>query len=209
MLETLQPRGHAVGIDASPRALAFARTRTEATVILGDVCQLPFASNAFDLVTSFDVIYHLAVSNDEHALREFARILRPGGLLILRVPSLDFCRGRHDLAVHTRHRYRRRELTEKLERAGLSPEYVSYVNFLLLPVALGRRVLDKWVGGGRRGSEVEPLGSWVNQALYRFLWFEAEWIRLAGATMGRFPVGLSLVAVARKPPEGAYGYEGM
>jgi SAM-dependent methyltransferase len=206
MLETLRPRGHAVGVDAFPRAVAFAKTRGRAPVVLGDVCQLPFASNVFDLVTSFDVIYHLAVSNDEKALREFARVLRPGGLLLLRVPSLDFCRGRHDLAVHTRHRYRRRELTEKLDRAGLSPEYVSYVNFLLLPVALGRRVLDNWVGGGRRrGSEVEPLGSWANQALYRFLWLEAAWIRLGGATIGRFPVGLSLVAVARKSTEGPSG----
>jgi SAM-dependent methyltransferase len=198
MLEPLRLRGHTVGMDAFPRAVAFARKRATAPVVLGDVCHLPFASNVFDLVTSFDVIYHLAVSNDEEALREFARVLRPGGLLLLRVPSLDFCHGRHDLAVHTRHRYRRRELVRKLNRAGLSPEYVSYLNFLLLPVALGRRVLDNWLGPERRGSEVEPLGRWANRVLYRFLWFEAEWIRLGGGSLGHFPLGLSLVAVARK-----------
>jgi SAM-dependent methyltransferase len=200
MLETLRRYGQVVGADAFESALRLAKTRETAQLVQADVCRLPFSSESFDLVTSLDVIYHSRVSSDDEALYEMARVLRPQGLILLRVPAWTLFRGRHDVAVHTRRRYRRRELEEKLERAGFAAEYVSYLNCLLLPIALLRRGFDRWLRPGHQGSEVEPVTSWLNQALLRVLALEARWIR-----SGTLPFGLSLVAVGRKRPTSQTG----
>lgn len=193
MLETFRHYGQACGVDASPQALRFAGKRRAARLVQGDVCRLPFASESYDLVASLDVIYHSGISSDVEALLEMARVLRPHGLILLRVPALKILRGRHDIAVHTRHRYRRRELEEKLKEAGFVPEFVSYANCLLFPVAVLRRGAERLLRPGHQGSEVEPVPSWLNRALYWILSIEARWL-----CFGTFPLGLSLVAVARK-----------
>jgi len=193
MLETLRLYGKTVGTDASTQALQFASARAVAPLIQADVCRLPFASESFDLVTSFDVIYHSRVSSDDEALLEMARVLRPHGLILLRVPALKLFRGRHDAAVHTRHRYGRRELEEKLMQAGFALEFVSYLNCFLLPLAVLRRATDRLLRSGYQGSDVEPAAPWLNQALLRILMLEARWIR-----SGTLPFGLSLVAVGQK-----------
>src|SRR5262249_40616432 len=77
-------------------------------VVRGDVGRLPFADAAFDAVLSLDVLYHIAAPGDLAALREIARVLKPGGHAVLNLPAYEFLRGRHDLAIHTRQRYTRR-----------------------------------------------------------------------------------------------------
>jgi len=193
MLETLRLYGQPVGADASPQALRFASRRAAAPLVQADLCRLPFTSESFDLVTSFDVIYHHRISSDVDALHEMGRVLRPHGLILLRVPALNLLRGRHDVAVHTRHRYERKELQEKLKQAGFVPEFVSYLNCFLLPLAILRRGVDRLFRPAHQGSEVEPVAAWLNQVLLRILMLEAKWIR-----SGTLPFGLSLVAVGRK-----------
>ena len=90
----------------SDEALRFSRARG-ASCARASVLQLPFTDGAFDLVTSFDVLYHRWVTDDRAAVAELARVLRPGGLLFVRVPALRLLWGAHDEAVLSRHRYRR------------------------------------------------------------------------------------------------------
>ena len=157
MIPHLQSYGSVVGIDLSDEALAFARRRQKGHLVRSSLPSLPFASGAFDLVTSFDVIYHQAVADDQVALREMARVLRPGGTLLIRVPAHDRLRSRHDIVVHTRHRYAKRELKERLERAGLAPVYVSYVNCFLFPVAVASRLVDKVLPGDQDASQLRDV----------------------------------------------------
>lgn len=193
MLETLQRYGRTFGVDSSPEALLLGRQRAAAPLVRANVCRLPFASESIDVVTSLDVIYHQDVSSDDEALREMARVLRPRGLLLIRVPALNLPRGRHDVAVHARRRYERGDLEKRLVQTGFAPEFVSYLNCLLLPLAVLRRGLERTFRPSRRGSEVEPIATWLNSALYKILATEANWIRAR-----TLPFGLSLVAMARK-----------
>ena len=110
----LARHGRAVGVDLSEEALRFCRTRGVAAA-LGGLMALPFPDGAFDCVTSFDVIYHRWVEDDAAAVREMARVLRPGGLLLGASPAAR-APGGHDEAVHSRHRYRRSEV-RRLPRA--------------------------------------------------------------------------------------------
>jgi ubiquinone/menaquinone biosynthesis C-methylase UbiE len=68
------------GFDLSAGMVAKARARG-LSVSLGSVTAIPFRSNSFDFVCSFKVLAH--VPDIELALRELARVTRPGGTLVL------------------------------------------------------------------------------------------------------------------------------
>lgn len=195
MTQALGRYGSIVGIDRSPEAIAYARRRAGVTLARGDADRLPFQEATFDLVTSFDVIYHQGVTDDVEALKEARRVLRSGGTLIVRVPAHDRLRSRHDRAVHTRHRYGKKELLTKLHEAGLAPLYVSYANCLLFPLAWIKRMSERRGRSEEGSSEVQAIPAWANRILAAALTLEARILRRSA-----LPLGLSLVSVARKSP---------
>ena len=76
------------GMDFSPTALEHARRRLEledgaAEFVHGSITDLPFPDASFDLVYSNGVIHHL--SETQRAIKEFHRVLRPGGTAIVMV----------------------------------------------------------------------------------------------------------------------------
>jgi ubiquinone/menaquinone biosynthesis C-methylase UbiE len=79
----LAEHGHAVtGIDSSEPMLALARDRVPgARFLLGDLTALPLPDGAADVLTSGLALTH--VPDLEPVLREFARVLRPGGHAIV------------------------------------------------------------------------------------------------------------------------------
>jgi len=183
-------RGRPVGVDLSDEALRFCRERGVAAAG-GSLMALPFADETFDCVTSFDVIYHRWVTDDAAAVREMARVLKPGGLLLVRVPALQALWGAHDEAVHSRHRYTGRELRALLERQGLALVRLTYGNSLLFPLVAARRTLDRLTG--RHGSDVGFLPAPLEWAFRNVLRGEAALVRRVS-----LPLGTSLFALARK-----------
>ena len=95
--------------------------------------QLPFPDACADVVVSSDVLEHL--DNDQVALREYHRVLRDGGSLLVTVPSYRWlwC-GLDDRAGHRR-RYRLGELAEAVTASGFVIERRSYYFSFLLPAA--------------------------------------------------------------------------
>ena len=186
-------RGRAVGVDLSEDALRFCRSRGVAAA-RASVLALPFGAAAFDLVTSFDVLYHRWVTDDGAAVAELARVLAPGGLLLVRVPALKMLWGAHDDAVLSRHRYTRGEVETLLRDAGLDVLELTYANTLLFPVLALRRTLDRLTG--RHGSDVAFLPAPVEAAFLGLLRLEARMVRHV-----RLPVGASVLALGRKRAE--------
>ena len=163
------------GLDLEPAALGFCAQRGLTRLIQGSITELPLASQAFDLVTSFEVLYHLGVRDDRRALAELHRVLRPGGWLLLRLPAYDWLRGRHDIAVHTRHRYTTAEVRALLHEAGFSVVRLSYANCLLFPLFVGKRMTERLLPQ-RAGSDVGPPPR-GNGLLTAVLMAEASWLR--------------------------------
>lgn len=192
----LRRYGRVVGLDLAAEALALARQRLPGCLVRGSVVQLPFADQSFDLVTSFDVLYHRAVIDEQHALHEMWRVLRPNGRILIRLPAYEWLRSSHDRQVHTRHRYTAGEVRRLLETNGFVIEHLTYALTILFPLSAAVRLLERVLPAQQQHTDsamVMPSKP-LNTLLRLPMMVEAAYL----ARGGRFPFGLSIVSLARK-----------
>jgi len=192
-LQAIADLGLAVGADRSLEALRFCQQRGLHRLVLADAEALPFATGSADVVLALDLLEH--IPDDAAAAREFARVLRPGGTLIVTVPAHQWLWSEHDVALDHLRRYRAKRLREILTGAGLRIERLSpAIAKLLLPIAalrLAQRVLPRRKGTPETAFIIPPKA--VNWLLIALLRLERLWLRRLS-----LPVGVSLFAVARK-----------
>jgi len=188
----LSQYGSVTGLDISDHALRFCAERGCTEVTRASVMALPFREESFDLVTSFDIIYFEGI-HDEAVLQEAARVLRPGGRLLIRVPAFDWLRGTHDARVSTAHRYTSKELADKLVEGGFEIEFMSYANMILFPLALLKRFFERWRLTPQQDSDIAVNVGAFSSFLKSCLILESKLIRF-----WRLPFGLSVVAMAKK-----------
>ena len=183
------------GVDLAPLALRYAQERKFRRGTVASVTSLPFRDGSFDLITSFDVLSHLPRGDESKALQEFARVLRPDGWLVLRVPAFDALRSRHSEFINEHQRFRAGRLCGLLERQGLTPVKWTYANSFLSPVALLKfRVIEPLQRAAPHSGVDQAPPAWLNGLLAGVLQMEAAMIR--GGV--RFLFGQSLLVVARK-----------
>lgn len=126
-LEVATQRGwDAVGVDVAETAIARCRKAGLEALLVGPLV-LPFADESFDVVCAWHVIEH--VESVEKTLKEWARVLRPGGLLVIETPDAN-CRKAKRLGARYRkfwapehtYTFSRSSLQKFFERAGLEVE---------------------------------------------------------------------------------------
>jgi SAM-dependent methyltransferase len=174
------PTERLAGCDISERILATAR-KTAAQVglspelVRANVESLPFADESFDLVLCTQVLEHLLSPAD--GVRELARVLRPGGVLLLSadhagntvtrvlfaprlaVVGLLGLRNRHAPVLFPEHRFETGELAGILVEAGLVVDHLETFRFSV-PPPLGHRTrrlvnrIEKALPPHRRGDIV-------------------------------------------------------
>ena len=103
-----------------------------------DIAALPFAAATFDVVVSMDVIVHFPLGEEGRPVAGFARVVKPGGLLVLRASALDMLRSRHSMFAMERQRFTKSRLSRLVEDHGFRVRRITYVNSLLMPVALAK-----------------------------------------------------------------------
>jgi SAM-dependent methyltransferase len=192
----LRRYGTVVGVDLAAEAAPYWRERGLRAMARGSVAALPFATGRFDLATCFDVLYHQQVADEAAVLAELWRVLRPGGLLLLRVPAYQWLQGAHDAAVHTRRRYTRAEIETAVRDAGFTVVAATYGNCFLFPLAAAKRLSERWLGGSQ--VEMAVPSPAVNTLFRGALGLEA---RLA--PRWPLPAGLSVFILGRKPAAAA------
>lgn len=195
MTTYLADYGEVTGVDLFPQALEFCRRRSARRLACASVLDLPFAPASFELVTSFDVLYERAVTDDVTALREFARVLTASGRILLRLPAYDWLRGQHDERVHTARRYTKTRVRNLFDQAGFVLEQISYANTLLFPLAVIKRLGERFFPSQGNGSDLALEVGMFNSLFRSILASEAPIIARSG-----LPFGLSVVAVGRKQP---------
>ena len=203
----LRPYGRAFGFDLTPGGLTLARA-AGVPLARADVAAIPFQSSRFDLVTSFDVMQY--VRDDYAVATELARVLKPGGGLVMTAAALDVLRGGHAGTWPEVRRYTTASMRAIVEAAGLEVRRLTYLFASLFPAMLAVRAMGRDDRRGRpsgrpmpsRGGSSDPPVDWemrvpaapVNTAL--------TWMLSGEAAISRripMPVGSSVLVVATKP----------
>lgn len=181
--------GEAEGVDVSEDALEFCRARGLDKVKLGAAEELPYEDGTFDLVTAFDVVEHM--DDDLAGLKEMRRVLRPGGRVLLFVPTFMFLWGLQDDVSHHRRRYRLPELRRVLEQAGFEVERSTYANITFFaPILLVRKLMR--LTGIKTDTENTINVSALNGVFGKILGAESTVLRYMN-----LPFGVSGLVVAR------------
>lgn len=193
-LRTLVQYGPAFGFDLSEGGLELARA-VGRPLARADAARIPYRAGAFDLVTSFDVLQ--CIPRDRDAVLEMARVLKPGGAVILTIAALPWLRGDHSEAWREYRRYTRSTARALVEQAGLRAERVSYMFASLVPLMAATRGLQRLTRpyrAVRDDSDIAVPAAPVNAVLTGVVRVEASVARRV-----EMPFGSSLVVVARKP----------
>lgn len=188
--------GRVVSVDVSQEALSFCRRRSLRSLVHGDLNFLSFKNDSFDVAAALDVLYHAWIADDRALLKEFHRVLKPGGKLLITDSACPYLVSRHDQAVMTRERYTLPALVRKLEDAGFVIRRSSYMFTSTFPILAAVRLWQKYFHSGEAESNVFPLPGFLNQLLLKVMSWEASALRRA-----RLPFGSSLILLAEKEPD--------
>lgn len=180
-----------LGTDLDAHALRLtARRLPKGAVVARAVAEaLPLPTASVDLLSSLDVVEHL--SDDVCALREYARVLAPGGRLVLTVPAYMWAWSDHDVELGHERRYLRSQLEEVVTAAGFVEVEARYFHSWLVPLAFAlRKTPLRAVVRDKPAESVSMGGTRQNAVGHRL------------ATLDRrvpMPFGLSLFLTARRP----------
>lgn len=181
------------GAELHAEGLQFARERLpDAEFYQLDAIRMPFVEE-FDVVGCFDVLEH--IEDDIDAMKGIRQAVAPGGGALITVPQHRWLWSAADDYGHHVRRYTRRELVEKLGRAGFEIQRVTSFVSLLLPMMLVSRLLQRDTQSfdpeveHRQARRMLPV-------LGRVMTAERQLIR-AGLNL---PAGGSLLAVCRAKP---------
>jgi SAM-dependent methyltransferase len=178
-----------VGCEWDEEAARRARGKSGAVLVRGSVNALPFAAVSFDAAVAADVLCHEAVAPGP-ALAELARVLRPGGLLVVNMPAYAWLASAHDRRVGNARRLTAGGTRALLRAAGFERVRAGYWNGLLLPaMAVRRKLLAR---AADAPSDVAEFPPWLDRILHGIAAAERR-LPL------RLPAGGSVIATARRP----------
>jgi ubiquinone/menaquinone biosynthesis C-methylase UbiE len=193
LAKLLEKRGYVVtGVDYSREAVAFCKKRG-LNAKVGSVSKLPFKSNTFNGITCIDVIVHKSITDDVKVFKELYRLLKPGGILIVRLSANPWLHLSHDDFVHIRERYEPAGLTKKLHKAKLKILKMTYVHLPLLPLVMLNQLHHILTQGNKPASGIAQVPNLINSFLTTVLSREAEYL-----IDHNLKAGLALVVVCQK-----------
>jgi SAM-dependent methyltransferase len=180
------PQDGRVAVDLDVRGLVAGRDACASALAL------PFRDATFDVVAAFDVIEHC--EPESRAVAELARVLRPGGRLLVSVPAYQWAWSDHDVRAGHHRRYTRRRLVGALEREGLELRRATHAFALVFPLFVAERAV-------RRLRPPAPGSSRLPQptpAMDRLLRASCR-LETRILTRRDLPFGSSVLAAAVKP----------
>lgn len=79
-----------VGLDISREQLSRGQRIPTAELVQGDMTKLPFTSNSFDAVSAMYSLIHVPLDDHRTVIEEFARVLRPGGTMLVTEGAMEW-----------------------------------------------------------------------------------------------------------------------
>jgi SAM-dependent methyltransferase len=190
------PKWEAVGIDISPDAVNAANA-SGLDAHQASVLDIPLAAGAVDLIISLDVLQHLPLNGgDQRAAEEFRRVLKPGGILLVRTNAQSIPRVAPDAAAEFR-KYDVQTLQSVLRGAGFEIVTIGRCNAVLGLAEIPRELRAARTHESEyHGILAEPGRRSSIDALKR------GWLRFEGRAMAAgfpLPLGRTIFALAKSP----------
>ena len=189
---------HVFPSDISVESLGYCAQRGFPDGVASSGYALPYADASFDLVCMFDAIEH--IEDDDRAMREVARVLKPGGHVLVSVPAYQFLYANNDRVAQHFRRYTRPRLRRVFEQADLVVERNTHANIFLFPVilpaVLAIKALEKLLKKDASSDHTNlswPIPKFVHDVCFKL--FAAE---LPFTKRFDWPVGHSIAAIARR-----------
>lgn len=192
----LHGTGRHTALDIDPRGLGPGG-------VCGSALALPFADGCFDVVAAFDVLEHC--EPEAVALAELARVLAPGGRLLLSVPAYQWAWSDFDEENGHHRRYTRGRAVAAVRGAGLKVERATYAFASVFPFFAAERLVRRvrqrvWQRRSGAPADIVSLPE-VSPMIERVLIGLADLDqRLLGSR--DLPFGSSVLLAASKPPTG-------
>jgi SAM-dependent methyltransferase len=160
--------------------------------VCGSATELPFGDATFDVVSAFDVVEHCA--DDARAIAELARVLVPGGRMLLSVPAYQWAWSDHDVQAGHHRRYTRAQVVELVEEGGMRVARATYAFTGVFPLFVAerlRRRVSPPPAGDTRLPQVSPR---VDRVLMGLCAADARLLQRRD-----LPYGSSVLLAAVKP----------
>jgi len=201
-LRRAMPTARLIGVDLVAQGLRKARQNVpDAELLHADVCDLPLADASVDAVVSANLLEH--VSDDQKALAEIARIMRPGARAVVVVPAGPGNYDYYDRFLGHERRYARGELARKGSAAGLTVVEDIHLGAPLYPAFWAVKQRNRRRYGHLQGAElaakVSEDISKTNDSRFGRLACQIE-ERLLGVGL-RAPFGIRGLTVLARPAE--------
>lgn len=155
----------------------------------GDLTSLPLQDNLFDVIVAMDVLEH--ISDDQKALDELYRVLKPEGVVLFLVPAFQCLWGHHDEKYGHKRRYKTGRLRRLLSNSGFSIVTLDYLQQLFfIPLFVFR-----WIKNisGNRSDDFSAVNPIINSLLLKVVLFDYDCISRLHLSFG-----CNIIGVARK-----------
>ncbi len=194
LLQLLVSQGysHVVGIDKSKKAIQLCKERGFKDVFLMDGVSPQFDCEEFDLIIASDVLEH--IRDDEKAVKEWRRILKPKGVIICFVPALKALWSKHDEDNEHYRRYTKTDLKKIFLMHDFKILKSSYWNIILFLPAVFFRFLTKFFFKKSLTHQLKESNYASNYLLKKLLTVENFFLSIGV----NYPIGISVFAIAKK-----------
>jgi len=196
------PDASLIGVDLVAGGLRKAHENLpDAELLLADACELPLKDASVDAAVSANMFEH--IPDDERALAEVFRILRPGARAVIVVPvgpgNFDY----YDRFLGHERRYARGELARKADAAGLELVEDIHLGAPLYPAfwavkQRNRRRYDHLEGEALEAKVIEDIAGTLDSGLGRLACRFEERLLALGV---KLPFGIRGLTVLARPQE--------
>lgn len=182
------------GIDLSDKAVEICKNKglavSKANV---DEVQSHFEPNSFEVIISNDVLCYFESADQEKVINGMVSLLKPGGILLMNLPSFQAFRGMHDIGVGIKHRFNNSDFNRFNQFHKIELEHLFYWPFLLSPLIFIIRSLQRISLKANPNQEIKsdvnlpPKAlNWLLYAICRFELLFSNWSVIGSSTFLTF-----------------------
>ncbi len=180
------------GLDISKSALEQAKKYDYKKLYEGDALKTPFKENVFDAVLCMDLVEHL--EEDVELLKEVKRTLKPNGICLFTVPAYKFLWSKDDELAHHVRRYTKKQIKQKIKKAGFKIKLLSYRYFFLFLPTLMLFTYQKLKKNAKNSLDYGPKKGLMNKIMYSIGSFENYLL----SKKIKFPFGAGIIGIIQK-----------